>query len=78
MASEQVSSVWGQNSQVKVACAGGRKEKAGWRLLGMDYIYPVGMKCFVLGCSLLGALIKVSLSTQGEGITRARKDTTAL
>lgn len=48
MASEQVSNVWGQNSQVREACAGGREEKAGWKLLGMDYIYCVGMKNFVL------------------------------
>lgn len=63
--------MWGKNSQVRVARAGGREEKAGWKLLGMNCIYCVDMKYFVLGCSLHDALVKVSLSMQS--ITRYHK-----
>ena len=70
--------VWGQNSWVRVAYAGRRKEKAEGRLLGRDDIYRVDMKCFVLGCSPRDAPVKEFLSTQGKDITGARKDTTPL
>ena len=68
----------GQNSWVRVAYAGGRKQKAEGRLLGTDDLYCVDMKCFVLGCSLRDVPVKVCLSTQGKDITGARKDTTPL
>lgn len=70
LASEQGRSVWVQNSQVRVSCESWWKRGKGrfgschvwiW-IIGMDYICPVGMKYFIMGCSLYGSLMRVSLS----------------
>lgn len=68
----------GQNSWVRVAYAGGRKQKAEGRLLGTDDFDCMDMKCFFLGCSLCDVPVKESLSTQSKDIAGARKDTTPL